>query len=231
MKWYIQTTVHLLRDFDFYHPAAASFQLWEPLYKRTVVFSTEKFICFVFWIFPGSQHLITKMCHAAKLCDSLMHRGMLPTENVNNLCCIFFHLKNLQIFANNGFPFFLLQNNVCIISNYKKSDCISILVSVKLNSSCTLILLYNIFFFSVIKAIICFLWGVKEGFVYQTSQAAAFSCSFWLLTRLLETKMTVSLPSCVRCNFWSWIQRFMVHFRYQQELLPRACHYILRVPQ
>lgn len=146
MKWYIQTTVHLLSDFDFYRPAAVSFQLWEPLYKRTVAFSTEKFICLVFWVLPGSQHLITTMCHAAKLCDSLMHRGMLSTENVNNLSCVFFHLKNLQIFANNGFPFFLLQRSGCIIYNYKKSVCISILVSVKLNSSCLYLTLQYMFF-------------------------------------------------------------------------------------
>lgn len=142
------------------------------------------------------------MCHAAKLCDSSMHRGMLPTENVSNLCCVFFHLKNLQIFANNGFPFFLLQSSVCIICNYTKSFCISFLVSVKLNSSCTLILLYNIIFstdhyFKVQNNNMFTLGKKMKGLVYRTSQAAAFSCSFWLLTQLLETKMTVSSLSCV----------------------------------
>lgn len=72
-----------------------------------------------------------------------------------------------------------------------------------------------------------FTLGEKKGLVYQTSQAAAFSCSFWLLTQLLETKMTFPSLSCVRCNFWGWIQRVMVHFRNQQELLLRACHCIL----
>ena len=80
--------------------------------KRTVAFSTEKFICFVFSVLPGNQHLITKMCHAAKLHDSLMHQRMLPTENVSYICYIFFYLRNLQIFTSNGFPFFQL--------NYKK---------------------------------------------------------------------------------------------------------------
>lgn len=78
------------------------------------------------------------------------------------------------------------------------------------------------------KAIICLLWGKKKGggLVYQTSQSAAFSCSFWLLTQLLETKNDCFISQLCECNFWSWIQRVMVHFRYQQELLLRACHYI-----
>lgn len=55
--------------------------------------------------------------------------------------------------------------------------------------------------------------------MYITSQVATFSCSFWLLTALKETKRRLS-PSCVKCHFWSRKKKIMAHFRYQQEPTP-----------
>lgn len=67
----------------------------------------------------------------------------------------------------------------------KNNVCISILVAGKLNSSCILILLYNIFFlcdhyFKVQSNNMFTLGGGGEekGFIYQNSQAAAFLLLF-----------------------------------------------------
>lgn len=74
-----------------------------------MAFSTEKFVCFVLWVLPWSWHLITRMCHAAKLHEGSMYRWMLPSENVKYLCCIFFYLK---IFSSDGFPFLKLNKRL-----------------------------------------------------------------------------------------------------------------------
>lgn len=91
-----------------------------------------------------------------------MHQGMLSTENVNNLSCVFFHLKNLQIFANNGFPFFLYKGVAALFAITKKR-CLHLHSGIgEAKQLLSLILLYNICFSSVIiilkyKAIICLL--------------------------------------------------------------------------